>query len=179
MSMICATCGHPASDDYVAMANACPRCDVAPFVERTPYESALIMISEALDKEGNYGDCYPSQYATFALEYGYEPAKVGDWAHRVPVSYPDPDYSHPRQARGLVDVVDALSDTLEAMIEDGGPFAAMLHDEAEAIAEVMLAGGFAETAGRIMLSWSQSEPDWREDHPSTSQWIALIDEDEE
>lgn len=39
--MECRYCGHCASDYYVAMAEQCPRCKAAPFVEAAPKASEV------------------------------------------------------------------------------------------------------------------------------------------
>lgn len=42
--LTCATCGYPATADWVAMSDSCPACDASPFIERTASAEHLIAI---------------------------------------------------------------------------------------------------------------------------------------
>lgn len=61
--------------------------------------------------------------------------------------------------------------------DGGNVFGSLLYLEAVSIADVLLSAGFAETAGRVMRAWVESDDDWEEhDGDGTvSAYLSLIE----
>lgn len=110
---------HLYDPDGTGTCPACPDVDAPAPVGQSHYagyHAVRDAIAARMDREGNWGDCYASQYAHAAMNDSTKLIRrLSDWAHMVPADAYDPDPAHADQER-----VNAVSRGVRAAMEVDG-----------------------------------------------------------